>query len=232
MSFETKIFPEPLLEFGDKHQHADPRLGLFEAGPLQAPIGDAIRVAVVGNGKTVVRGGWGRYRSVDNPTGASYVNPVATAVGAIGSSCSPGTNENSCNTFAQVDRIPAATAPRGELGNGPSGGLVGVIGLGDRAADDEDRRALVECLARRHDALLVGMAVAVGRADAGDDEEALRPQFAGGLHLVVDPGERGAGAGPSRVQLPGRAHAGRLAARRPCDRVLAASRADALGAVP
>lgn len=53
MSFETKIFPEPLLEFGDKHQHTDPRLGLFEAGPLQAPIGDAIRVAVVGNGKTV-----------------------------------------------------------------------------------------------------------------------------------------------------------------------------------
>lgn len=53
MKFETKIFDEPQLEFGDKHYHPDPRLGLFEAGPLQIPIGDVIRVAVVGNSKTV-----------------------------------------------------------------------------------------------------------------------------------------------------------------------------------
>lgn len=79
-----------------------------------------------GNSKTVVRGGWGRYRSVDNPNSGSYVGPWNTAVGAIGSSCSPGTNVNSCNTFAQVDTIPAATATRGKLGNGPSGGLAGI----------------------------------------------------------------------------------------------------------
>lgn len=53
MKFETKIFDEPNLEFGDKHYHPDPRLGLFEAGPLQTPLGDVIKIAVVGSSKTV-----------------------------------------------------------------------------------------------------------------------------------------------------------------------------------
>jgi hypothetical protein len=53
MKFGTKIFDEPSLEFGDKHHHPDPRLGLFEAGPLQTPLGDVVRIAVVGSAKTV-----------------------------------------------------------------------------------------------------------------------------------------------------------------------------------
>ena len=53
MKLETKIFEEPHLEFGGKHYHPDPRLGLFEAGPLQVPIGDVIKVAVIGSSKTV-----------------------------------------------------------------------------------------------------------------------------------------------------------------------------------
>jgi hypothetical protein len=53
MKFETKIFDEPHLEFGDKHHHPDPRLGLVEAGPLQIPLGDIIRVAVIGSSKTI-----------------------------------------------------------------------------------------------------------------------------------------------------------------------------------
>lgn len=53
MKFKTKIFDEPPLEFGDKHHHPDPRLGLFEAGPLQIPLGDVVKVAVVGSSKTV-----------------------------------------------------------------------------------------------------------------------------------------------------------------------------------
>jgi hypothetical protein len=53
MKFETKIFDEPQLEFGDKHHHADPRLGLSQAGPLQIPAGDVMKIAVVGSSKTV-----------------------------------------------------------------------------------------------------------------------------------------------------------------------------------
>lgn len=53
MKLETKIFDEPQLEFGDKHNHPDPRLGLFEAGPLQIHVGDGIKIAVVGSSKTI-----------------------------------------------------------------------------------------------------------------------------------------------------------------------------------
>lgn len=53
MKFEATIIDEPHLEFGDKHHHPDPRLGLFEAGPLQAPSGDVIKIAVVGSSKTI-----------------------------------------------------------------------------------------------------------------------------------------------------------------------------------
>ncbi|MGY3591482.1 hypothetical protein ACVIGB_008938 [Bradyrhizobium sp. USDA 4341] len=51
--FDTRIFPEPELEFGDQHHHPDPRLGLLEAGPLQYPLGDVMKIAVVGNTKTI-----------------------------------------------------------------------------------------------------------------------------------------------------------------------------------
>lgn len=51
--FKTKIFPEPELEFGDKHHHPDPRLGLLQAGPLQTNLGDAIKVGVIGSALTV-----------------------------------------------------------------------------------------------------------------------------------------------------------------------------------
>jgi hypothetical protein len=53
MEFENRIFDEPELEFGDQHHHPDPRLGLVEAGPLQPPLGEVIRVGVVGSAKTV-----------------------------------------------------------------------------------------------------------------------------------------------------------------------------------
>lgn len=53
MKFESKVFDEPLLEFGDKHSHLDPRLGLVEAGPLQTHLGELINVAVVGSAQTI-----------------------------------------------------------------------------------------------------------------------------------------------------------------------------------
>lgn len=53
MKFETRIFEEPHLEFGEKFYHPDPRLGLFKGGPLQIPTGDVVNIAVVGSSKTV-----------------------------------------------------------------------------------------------------------------------------------------------------------------------------------
>ena len=53
MGFESETFDEPELEFGDKHHHPDPRLGLFEAGPLQPFVGEVIKLGVVGSLKTI-----------------------------------------------------------------------------------------------------------------------------------------------------------------------------------
>ncbi len=53
LKFETTIFEEPQLEFGDRYQNPDPRRGLFMAGPLQTPVGDVLKIAVVGSSKTV-----------------------------------------------------------------------------------------------------------------------------------------------------------------------------------
>ena len=53
MKLDSRIFEEPELEFGDKHHHPDPRLGLYEAGPLQTFVGEVIKVGVVGSSKTI-----------------------------------------------------------------------------------------------------------------------------------------------------------------------------------
>lgn len=53
MSFKSRVFDEPALEFGDGGQHCDPRHGLREFGPLQPRSGDVIRVGVIGTEETV-----------------------------------------------------------------------------------------------------------------------------------------------------------------------------------
>lgn len=53
IDFESHIFAEPELEFGDRHHHPDPRLGLFETGPLQQFVGEVIKIGVVGSAKTI-----------------------------------------------------------------------------------------------------------------------------------------------------------------------------------
>lgn len=53
MKLDSNIFDEPDLEFGDKHRHPDPRLGLCEAGPLQIPLGNSVKIAVIGSAKTI-----------------------------------------------------------------------------------------------------------------------------------------------------------------------------------
>ena len=53
MNFKSRVFEEPILEFGDGGQHADPRQGLREFGPLQPRSGDVVRVGVIGTEDTV-----------------------------------------------------------------------------------------------------------------------------------------------------------------------------------
>jgi hypothetical protein len=53
MTFKSRVFDEPVLEFGDGGQHCDPRHGLREFGPLQPRSGDVVKVGVIGTEETV-----------------------------------------------------------------------------------------------------------------------------------------------------------------------------------
>ncbi|TJV94228.1 MAG: hypothetical protein E5X52_30180 [Mesorhizobium sp.] len=53
MTFKTRVFDEPVLEFGEGGQHCDPRQGLREFGPLQPRSGDVVHVGVIGTDDTV-----------------------------------------------------------------------------------------------------------------------------------------------------------------------------------
>ena len=53
MKFSTKVFAEPLLEFGEQHTAIDPRLGLVEAGPLQVHLGDNVKFGLIGTAECI-----------------------------------------------------------------------------------------------------------------------------------------------------------------------------------
>jgi Carboxypeptidase regulatory-like domain len=73
---------------------ADSRLFFFSPR-----VGAAIDV--FGNGRTVVRGGWGKYRAYDSVQGNQYTGPVQTALGSVGFGC--GFNDPNCPTWEAID---------------------------------------------------------------------------------------------------------------------------------
>lgn len=59
-------------------------------------------IDLFGNGKTVVRGGWGKYRAYDSVQSNDYVQPAQTATGSSSWSC--GWNDSLCPTWEDVDK--------------------------------------------------------------------------------------------------------------------------------
>lgn len=57
-----------------------------------------------GNGKTVVRGGWGKYRAYDSVQNRTYTDPAGTALGIVSwSNC--GSNDSRCPTWESYDQF-------------------------------------------------------------------------------------------------------------------------------
>ncbi len=54
-----------------------------------------------GTGKTILRGGWGKYRAYDSVQSGNYTGPVDTALGSVGWSC--GQNDPLCPTWEGID---------------------------------------------------------------------------------------------------------------------------------
>lgn len=87
-------------------------------------------IDLFGNGKTVVRGGWGKYRTYDSVQSNDYVQPAETATGSSSWSC--GFNDPNCPTWEDVDKH-ALTPPT--YGTGLAPGLKGVFVMNPN--DDE-----------------------------------------------------------------------------------------------
>jgi hypothetical protein len=71
---------------------------------------------IFGTGKTVIRGGWGKYRSYDSVQSNNYVGPTQTAMGSVGWGC--GQNDPLCPTWEAID-THALPAPVFGTGLGP-----------------------------------------------------------------------------------------------------------------
>jgi len=63
-------------------------------------------IDIFGTGKTVVRGGWGKYRAYDSVQSNSYTGPAQTSQGSVGWTC--GFNDPSCPTWEAIDTHSAA----------------------------------------------------------------------------------------------------------------------------
>lgn len=68
-------------------------------------------IDVFGNGRTVVRGGWGKFRAYDLVQSNDYVQPAQTATGSSSWSC--GWNDSLCPTWESVDQHATTPLPYG-----------------------------------------------------------------------------------------------------------------------
>jgi len=94
---------------------ADSRLFYFSPR-----IGAAIDI--FGNGKTVLRGGWGKYRTYDSVQSHDYTDPAGTSLGAVTFSCNG--NSNGCSTWEDLDSHAVTPVFGHPVLNGNSFGVV------------------------------------------------------------------------------------------------------------
>ena len=85
---------------------------------------------IFGTGKTVIRGGWGKYRSYDSVQSNNYTAPTQTAMGSVGWGC--GQNDPLCPTWEGID---ANALPAPVFGQGLGTGLKSIAVADPR--DDE-----------------------------------------------------------------------------------------------
>jgi hypothetical protein len=64
-----------------------------------------------GNGRTILRGGWGLYRAYDSIQSGNYTGPVDTALGSFSWSC--GQNDPNCPTWEAIDTHAMSTPTLG-----------------------------------------------------------------------------------------------------------------------
>jgi len=82
-------------------------------------------IDVFGTGKTVIRGGWGRFRAYDSVQSNSYTGPAQTAQGSAGWSC--GFNVQNCATWEMLDTHASTNCTATAVGTAPANCAPAVI---------------------------------------------------------------------------------------------------------
>ena len=75
-------------------------------------------IDVFGTGKTVIRGGWGKFRAYDSVQSNSYTGPAQTAQGSVGWSC--GFNVQNCATWEMLDMHASGNCTATAVGTAPA----------------------------------------------------------------------------------------------------------------
>lgn len=87
-------------------------------------------IDIFGNGKTIIRGGWGKYRAYDSLQSNAYTGPAQTAMGSVGLNCNglraaAGTSDAvNCSTWAGLENL--YVGPPTSFGQSLGPGLKGI----------------------------------------------------------------------------------------------------------
>ena len=90
---------------------------------------------VFGNGHTIVRGGYGKYRAYDSVQSGTYTNAAATAIGSVAWTC--GWNDANCPSWEDVDTHAQGPAVFGQ--GIPAGTLASPNGIDTVTAGDDEQ---------------------------------------------------------------------------------------------
>ena len=82
-------------------------------------------IDVFGTGRTVIRGGWGKFRAYDSVQSNAYTGPAQTAQGSVGWSCS--FNVQNCATWEMLDTHNSTNCTAQAVGTAPANCAPAVI---------------------------------------------------------------------------------------------------------
>jgi hypothetical protein len=106
---------------------------------------------VFGNGRTIARGGWGKYRAYDNLTGSQYAGPALTSYGSVQWQCQE--NDANCPSWEDVDTHSTGPAV---FGKGIPGGWITWPNSISTMAPNDDEQPLVTTFSATIDQKLPG----------------------------------------------------------------------------
>jgi len=118
--FDPTAYSSSVIDSGIQWHSIDSSIPLSGASSRLFFFSPRVGAAVdlFGTGKTVVRGGWGKFRAYDSVQSNSYTGPAQTAQGSVGWSC--GFNVQNCATWEMLDTHASTNCTATAVGTAPA----------------------------------------------------------------------------------------------------------------